>query len=174
MPEDGRPRDEVPAEPNERARQYAREVEYLYRTALDLVAFPPDRDVYPYVAERLKDLAGDIIVAVSSYDAETGLIECRAVAGLGRFAEGMLKLLGRSPVGMRFPISQEALEGLCKGNRRDTGRRDGPPPRLRPEACVQGHRGQLPIPGKSILGTQLVQVEHLVHERHHPSPATFA
>jgi PAS domain S-box-containing protein len=108
--QDDAPREEA----EERAKQYARDMEYLYRTALDLVAFPPDRDIYPYIAERLKELAGDHVVAVSSYDAGAGCIQCRAVVGLGKFAQGFLKLVGRDPVGMRFPISGEALEGLCK------------------------------------------------------------
>ena len=96
-------------------RQYSRHMAYLSRTALEFAAFPSGEDIYEHIAERLKEIVGDAIVFVSSFDEAPGTIQCRAVAGLGKLSHSVLKLIGRDPVGILFPISKEAYEGLRAG-----------------------------------------------------------
>jgi len=96
-------------------KQHARDLEYLSKTALEFVALPPSADIYEHIARRLKEIAGSSIVVVNSLDEGSGLLECRSVLGLGRLSRSVLKLIGRNPMGMRFAISEEAREGLSKG-----------------------------------------------------------
>ncbi len=144
-------------EAEERARQYARDMEYLSRTALELVAFPAEGDIHKYMAERLKEVVGDPIVAVCSFDEKAGLLECRSVVGLGRLSRAVLKLIGRAPVGMRFPISEDAVEGLGEGHIVEV-----------PGGLTELALGQIPQPVcktiEKLLGVEAVHVLGVVRE----------
>ncbi len=91
----------------ERARQERQNLEYLSRTALEFAAFPPEEDIYEHIAERLREIAGDSIVIVGSFDESSGILQLRSVAGLGKFNSAVLKLMGRSPIGMCFSLLEE-------------------------------------------------------------------
>ena len=144
-------------EAEERARQYARDMEYLSRTALELVAFPAEGDIHKYMAERLKEVVGDPIVGVSSFDEKTGLLECRSVVGFGKLSRTVLKLIGRDPVGMHFPISEDAVEGLGKGHIVEV-----------PGGLTELALGQIPEPVcraiEKLLGVEAVHALGIVRE----------
>jgi PAS domain S-box-containing protein len=85
---------------------------FLSRTSMELVEFPLEEDIYQFIGQRLKELVGECVIAINSYDKATDSLCTRAVEGLGKYSQAILKLIGRNPVGMSFPITDE--EGRSK------------------------------------------------------------
>ena len=88
-------------------------LKYLAETALKFVAFSPDEDIYKYIGEKIKEITGNTIVIVSSFDQELKLFECKSIAGLGKISESIFKLVGRNPVGMKFKLLPD-IESVIK------------------------------------------------------------
>ena len=99
----------------EQRKSYVRDLEFLSKTAMAFSELPADADIYGFTAERLKELVGEAIVLVNSYDAAKDAVCIRAVAGLGKSVRNLLKIVGRNPVGMVFSLDDMAREGLRKG-----------------------------------------------------------
>ena len=55
---------------------------------------PEAIDVYRYIAEQTRDIVGDAIVGVASFDPASKTLSTRAVIGLGNLAEALTTLLG--------------------------------------------------------------------------------
>ena len=83
-------------------KQYLRDMEFLARTAMELVDFPLDANIYQYIAERVIELLPKARVYIQSFDEERTQFSIRAIAG-SEFHEGLIELLGRDPIGMIFP-----------------------------------------------------------------------
>jgi two-component system, cell cycle sensor histidine kinase and response regulator CckA len=90
-------------------------VEVLARTALEFVGLPADADIYLFIAERLQTLVGDALVFVNSCEENSSVLHCRAVVGMGNLVQRSLRLLGRHPLGMQFPLTAEAHASLLAG-----------------------------------------------------------
>jgi len=110
--------DQVLAE--ERLRNHVADLEFLSGTAMALVEYTSNGDIYRFIANRLRELSGDSTVAVSLYDKPSDSLEIRAVAGLGKRAEKLFRILGRDLVGMRYPVTDaEAKRALLSGELMD-------------------------------------------------------
>jgi PAS domain S-box-containing protein len=92
---------------NEILEGYTRDLKFLSRTSAEFVEFPLEESIYELIGERLKELVGDCVIGINSYDKETGSLCTRAVEGLGKYSKAVLKLIGRNLVGMSFPITDE-------------------------------------------------------------------
>jgi signal transduction histidine kinase/CheY-like chemotaxis protein len=90
-------------------------VEVLARTALEFVGLAADVDIYVFIAERLRELVGEGLVMVNSCEENSSVLHCRATVGIGGLTARALKLLGRHPVGMRFPLTDDAHAKLLAG-----------------------------------------------------------
>ncbi|NIR15275.1 MAG: hypothetical protein GWN86_15620, partial [Desulfobacterales bacterium] len=100
----------------ERPGKYTRDLGFLSRTATEFIEFPNEESIYQLIGERLKELVGDCVIAINSYDKETDSLCTHAVEGLGKYSRAVLKLIGRNPVGMSFPITdEEARSQLATG-----------------------------------------------------------
>jgi PAS domain S-box-containing protein len=99
---------------NER-EQHARDLEFLSKTAMDFVEFAPDADIYKYIGEKVKELAGDFMIGVLSFDHKSKTLTAQSVLGLGKISKAALKIVGRDPQGMTFPISEEARKAFISG-----------------------------------------------------------
>ncbi|MBD3285390.1 PAS domain S-box protein [candidate division WOR-3 bacterium] len=105
----------------ERRRAEEREAEYLHdlailsQTAMDFVQLEPEQDIYRYVCDKLKELAGEVIVYTAGYDEERNECRIRALSGLGKFRERVLKILGQQPEGYRFTVPSESKKHLLSG-----------------------------------------------------------
>ena len=88
-------------------QRYTRDLRFLSRTSTEFVEFPLEGNIYQLIGERLKELVGDCLITINSYDKETDTLCTRAVEGLGKYSKAVLKLIGRNPVGMAFPITDE-------------------------------------------------------------------
>jgi two-component sensor histidine kinase len=96
----------------EEERQYIRDLISLSRTAIELVDLSPEEDIYQFIAEKLKELIGDCVISVNSFDEASNNFCVRAVEGIGKHMDKVLKILGKHPVGLITPINDEARNGL--------------------------------------------------------------
>jgi len=85
-------------------KKYVRNMEFLARTAMELVDLPLEANIYQYIAERIIEIAPKAYVYVQSYDEVHNQFSIRAIAG-PEFHEGLIALLGRDPIGMVLPTA---------------------------------------------------------------------
>ena len=101
---------------NDIHQKYTRDLGFLSRTSTEFVEFPRDENIYQLIGERLKELVGDCVIAINSYDKEEDSLCTRAVEGLGKYSKAVLKLIGRNLVGLSVPITdEEARSQLATG-----------------------------------------------------------
>jgi PAS domain S-box-containing protein len=100
-------------------KEYLRDLAFLSKTAMEFVAQPPEENLHRYVAEKVLEITpGARVVAVTSLDKKEGVIILRAVAGLGKKLDDVLKVLGREPIGWEVPFSDEIGAVMKKGRLR--------------------------------------------------------
>jgi DNA-binding CsgD family transcriptional regulator/PAS domain-containing protein len=97
---------------HEREKHYVRDLKSLSEMAVGLVDLPFEKDIYQFIAEKLKELGGNCMVIVNSFDEESKTFCVRSVLGIGKHMDSILKILGRHPVGMSAPINNEARKEL--------------------------------------------------------------
>jgi len=85
-------------------KKYVRNMEFLARTAMELVDLPPEANIYQYIAERIIEIVPKAHVYVQSYDEVCNQFSIRAIAS-PEFHEGLIALLGRDPIGMILPTA---------------------------------------------------------------------
>jgi len=92
------------------------EVEFIAKTAMELVELPLEKDVYEFIGEKLSEMVGDCVVGVNSIN-ENKTLEVRSVVGLGEKKEALInKILGRKTQGMILDnIPQKAINSLTSG-----------------------------------------------------------
>jgi PAS domain S-box-containing protein len=86
-------------------KRYIRDMEFLARTAMELVDLPAEADIYRYIAETIADLVPDPRCYVMSYDEIKQQFFMRAVLSR-RFRDGVSGIIGRDIVGMVFPFRE--------------------------------------------------------------------
>ena len=99
----------------QKATRHLAEMKFLSTTAMEFVDLQPETDVYELVGRRLKELVRDPIVVISSSDETNRKVIVRAIMGVGKRFDAALKVLGRSPVGMSFPILESFLDQTASG-----------------------------------------------------------
>ncbi len=95
--------------------QNVKELLFLSRAATALLEISPEDDVYRRLGEWLKDLTGDSIVLVSSFDETAATFRVQEMLGSQKWINAVVKSLGRHPVGMVNPINDFARRGLTSG-----------------------------------------------------------
>jgi len=87
-------------------RKKAEEVfKFLSKTAMEFVELPPEKDVYAFIAERLKEMLGEVVIAVSSIDVDKHMMYVRKVIGLNKQMEKIIcKHLNRKNLAMSLDI----------------------------------------------------------------------
>jgi PAS domain S-box-containing protein len=87
-------------------KRYLKNMEFLARTAMELVDLPPDADIYQYIADRLVELVPDNPrYYVESYDeVKEHFLVCALVNQF--FRNGVARLLGQDLVGTTIPIKE--------------------------------------------------------------------
>ncbi len=85
-------------------KRHLKNMEFLARTAMELVDMPPETDVYLYISERLAELVPEHSpYYVHSYDDVKGEFFFRAVEPIA-VRQGTKELAGFDLVGMKFPV----------------------------------------------------------------------
>ncbi|HDR74114.1 MAG TPA: PAS domain S-box protein [Methanoculleus sp.] len=86
-------------------RRYVRNMEFLARTAMELVDMPAEADIYRYIADTIAGLVPNPRCIVESYDEVRREFICRAVLS-ERVREELKAIVGREVVGMVFPFQE--------------------------------------------------------------------
>lgn len=95
--------------------KHIRDLGFLSRTAMGFLEFSPEDNIYEFIAGQLKELAGNSIIFVNSFDEATDNVCCRAVLGVDEKMGTIVSILGKHPVGMFLKIDNEARLGLTSG-----------------------------------------------------------
>jgi PAS domain S-box-containing protein len=106
---------------NVKWEHYVQDLEFLSKTAEEFIELPFNEDIYRFIGKKLRILAGGSIVAVNSYERENDSLCTRALEGIGKYSNSLLKLIGRNPVGMSFRISDEEARALLLTGKLVTG-----------------------------------------------------
>jgi PAS domain S-box-containing protein len=100
----------------EREKKHIAEMDFLYKTALNFVQLDPKDDIYRFIGRKLKEIVGDSIVLVNSYDKASDSLHVRALEGLGENKKYVLKIIGKDLFTRRFLINnEEARSQLISG-----------------------------------------------------------
>ncbi|HPT99428.1 MAG TPA: PAS domain S-box protein [Armatimonadota bacterium] len=91
------------------------ELAFLARAVTELSLLPLKADVYRRIGELVREAIGNAVVAVQSYDEADGKLTMRALVGVEGLLDGFLSVMGGHPIGMSFPIHDEARAGLGSG-----------------------------------------------------------
>ncbi|MDH5467258.1 MAG: LuxR C-terminal-related transcriptional regulator [Candidatus Aminicenantes bacterium] len=97
---------------DKREKRYVCDLKSLSKIALGFVDLPFEEDIYQFIAKQLKELVGDCMVLVNSFDEGSKTFCVRSILGIGKHMDNVIKILGRRPVGMSVPINDEARKGL--------------------------------------------------------------
>jgi PAS domain S-box-containing protein len=97
--------------------KHTRGMDFLSRTAIEFVELPSEENIYQFIAEKLKELVGSAVVVINSFDKVSDSFCTRAVVGIGKHTKGILKIIGRDPLGMTYTVTDaEARRALLSGN----------------------------------------------------------
>lgn len=93
-------------------------LDWLSATSIELVSFPPDRDLYEFICRKVKELVGNAIVGVNSIDEEARVLQVRRVAGIGGAMLAKVEALAnRKLIGTSFDgVDDEAKVALASGS----------------------------------------------------------
>jgi len=87
-------------------KRHLKNMEFLARTAMELVDLPPEADIYQYIAERLVELVPDNPrYYIFSYDDMKGTFSMQAMKS-ETTRQGFAELTGFDPVGMAWPLKE--------------------------------------------------------------------
>jgi len=87
-------------------KRHLKNMEFLARTAMELVDLPPETDIYQYIAERLVELVPDNPrYYVFLYDDVKGEFFWRAVKSEA-VHQGFTELIGYDPIGTKWPMKE--------------------------------------------------------------------
>lgn len=75
---------------------------FLSNSALEFLTLPYEQNIFEYIGKKIHQLVGDSFIAVASYDPEEENYIVRSVVGMGKGLKTMMRVLGKSPVGMAF------------------------------------------------------------------------
>ena len=99
----------------EEEKQYASNLAFLSKTAMEFVELAPKSDIYKLIGKRLRELVDNSFVLVNSFDETTQCLKVRAFSGARKEIENILKILRKNTIGMSFPINEEARIDLSTG-----------------------------------------------------------
>jgi len=90
-------------------------LEYLSQTALEFVSLPPQTDIYHHIATRLRQLLGEAVIVVCSYDSETRELCQRSLVGVGQWLESLSMMAGTQLRGFKRVLNVEAEKQINTG-----------------------------------------------------------
>ena len=99
-----------------REKQLVTKMDFLYKTALDFIQLDPEDDIYRFIGRKLKEIVGDSIVLVNSYDKASDSFHVCVLEGVREKIKKVLKIIGKDLFTMSFPVNnEEAKSQLISG-----------------------------------------------------------
>jgi PAS domain S-box-containing protein len=100
----------------EQKAQYISELRILSQTALDLLRMTMDDNIYRFIGEKIRELAGESIVVVSSFAEETDTFYAEAIIGVSNHLTTIAKIIGLDPYQMNVTIKRKYIEMQSGGH----------------------------------------------------------
>jgi PAS domain S-box-containing protein len=86
-------------------KHYVRNMEFLARTAVELIDISEGADIYAYIADRMSELIPKTLICVISFDDVTSRFTLRAIRDMELYTAAM-ELVGSDPIGLIFPMTE--------------------------------------------------------------------
>ena len=97
-------------------QEYKKWFELLSLTVEELNNFPPDGDIYAFMAGKLRHLApDDTIIFINSFDQDTGTLSLKVAEGLGPRQPAIEAILCRPLNGLAFSVPDRLLPEMLTG-----------------------------------------------------------
>ena len=97
-------------------QEYKKWFELLSLTVEELNNFPPDGDIYAFMAGKLRHLApDDTLIFINSFDQDTGTLSLKVAEGLGPRQPAVEAILCRPLNGLAFSVPDRLLPEMLTG-----------------------------------------------------------
>lgn len=82
---------------------------FLSRAAMELVEIAPEQNIYDYISSKIRELAGNAVVIILSYDASSKTITIESVSGPCGTADFLISITNQNPVGLRTQVNEDEM-----------------------------------------------------------------
>ena len=97
-------------------QDYKKYFELLSRTVEELNGFPPEGDIYAFIAGTLSHITPeDTIILVNSFDQDTKIITLQAIEGFGPRQSDIEAIIQRPLKGLAFSVPNQILPDILTG-----------------------------------------------------------
>jgi PAS domain S-box-containing protein len=86
-------------------KRYICNMEFLAKTAMELVDMPPEQDIYQYIAVKIAELVPNPRISVTGYDEINRQFSIRAEESKD-FHDSLARILGRDSIGAVYPMTE--------------------------------------------------------------------
>jgi len=90
-------------------------LDFIARCAMEFVQMSSEEDVYGVIARKLREIIGNAVISVGSFDESSNMLETRVVLGIDPNLESIVKFWGRNPVGMTYHLNESQKEPIRTG-----------------------------------------------------------
>lgn len=98
----------------EKIKHHLDELSFLSQAATIMLSITSLDELFKFISIKINELLDKAIVLTFSHEKSSGLMELKHYSGLNKNIDKIIHLLGRNPIGMKFPVSEEGLEMLRK------------------------------------------------------------
>ncbi|HSV96363.1 MAG TPA: GAF domain-containing protein [Spirochaetota bacterium] len=88
----------------QKVNRHSSDMAFLSRTAMGFIELPTEADIYDYIAHCLHEIAPEFRILVNEFNPADDTTVIRAIAGEHGILAAIIKLLGRSPIGLGTPM----------------------------------------------------------------------
>ena len=86
----------------------------IAETAVELVPMKTSREIYSYLARRIKEIDPDIFAFITAYNKNKNSVKIIKFIGLEKFMNPIIKILGMNPFDIEFPLNDQTDEELAR------------------------------------------------------------
>jgi PAS domain S-box-containing protein len=94
-------------------QEYYTSIAFLSQTIIELIQLSPQENIYRYIGEQLHQLIKHTVILINRCDQSAKTLEVCEIIGIETYAMKINKILGRDPVGMKFPITPNVKNTYC-------------------------------------------------------------
>ncbi|MCL5036079.1 MAG: PAS domain S-box protein [Chloroflexi bacterium] len=101
----------------EKEKQYIYEQMFLSKAAMGFVGISPEDDIYKYIGQNFRELIGDCMVVISTFDEELSEFQVRAFLADAETTQKVNGFFDGNIVGLKLKLdNEEGRQNLLKGN----------------------------------------------------------
>jgi len=89
--------------------KHLNDLQILSNTAMDFVGLSSERDVYGYIGEKIRELVGDSVVIVATFDPQEDIFKVKNISGMSRQLRVVARILGTDPNSVEIPVNKKYI-----------------------------------------------------------------